>query len=95
METAVSQNLRVEVIITDDPDECLGAGTRAEMVLVEQAFRRRANNKWLANGVTLVDPATTFFRIKELAEGRDPSLSVVSLPPQRIRAPRMTESWFC
>ncbi len=60
VETAVSQNLRVEAIATDDPDECLGAGTRAEMVLVEQAFRRRANNKWLANGVTLVDPATTF-----------------------------------
>lgn len=60
VETAVAQNLRVEAITTDDPDECLGAGTRAEMVLVEQAFRRRANNKWLANGVTLVDPATTF-----------------------------------
>ena len=25
------------------PDECLGAGTRAELVLVEKAFRRRAN----------------------------------------------------
>ena len=60
VEMAVAHNLRVEAIVTDDPDECLGAGTRPEMVLVEQAFRRRANNKWLANGVTLVDPATTF-----------------------------------
>ena len=42
-----------------------------------------------------VDPATTFFRIKELAEGRKPTLAVVSLPAGRVRAPRMTESWFC
>ncbi|MEZ4641812.1 MAG: NTP transferase domain-containing protein [Chloroflexota bacterium] len=60
IETAVQQQLRVEAIITDDPDECLGAGTRAEMVAVEKAFRRRANNYWLGQGVTLVDPDTIF-----------------------------------
>ena len=42
-----------------------------------------------------VDPATTFFRIKELALGRRPTLAVISLPVDRVRAPRMTESWFC
>jgi bifunctional UDP-N-acetylglucosamine pyrophosphorylase/glucosamine-1-phosphate N-acetyltransferase len=30
------------------------------MVAVEKAFRRRANNRWLAAGVTLVDPETTY-----------------------------------
>lgn len=60
IETAVSQNRHVEAIITDDPDECLGAGTRAEMVAVEKAFRRRTNRRWLNNGVTLVDPDTTY-----------------------------------
>ena len=60
IETAVSQKRRVDAIITEDPDECLGAGTRPELVEVEKAFRRRANNKWLANGVTLVDPDSTF-----------------------------------
>ncbi len=54
--TAVSQNNLVEAIISDDPDECLGAGTRAEMVTVEKAFRRRANGRLLAQGVTIVDP---------------------------------------
>ncbi len=58
--TAVTQKRRVEAIVTEDRDECLGAGTRAELVAVEKAFRRRANNKWLANGVTLVDPDTIF-----------------------------------
>jgi bifunctional UDP-N-acetylglucosamine pyrophosphorylase / glucosamine-1-phosphate N-acetyltransferase len=60
IETAVGQNRLVQAIITDDPDECLGAGTRAELVVVEKAFRRRANNRWLDNGVTLIDPDTTY-----------------------------------
>lgn len=58
--TAVQQNLLVAAILTDDPDECLGAGTRAEMVAVEKAFRRRANRRWLERGVTIVDPDATF-----------------------------------
>jgi radical SAM superfamily enzyme YgiQ (UPF0313 family) len=41
------------------------------------------------------DEATTFYRIKELAEGRQPVGVVCSLPEDRQRAPRMTESWFC
>lgn len=57
---AVGQDLVVEAIAVDDPDECLGAGTRAELVTVAKAFQRRVNNSWLARGVTLVDPATIF-----------------------------------
>jgi bifunctional UDP-N-acetylglucosamine pyrophosphorylase/glucosamine-1-phosphate N-acetyltransferase len=30
------------------------------MVAVEKAFRRRANEHWLAAGVTLIDPETTY-----------------------------------
>jgi bifunctional UDP-N-acetylglucosamine pyrophosphorylase/glucosamine-1-phosphate N-acetyltransferase len=57
---AIEQGLLVEAVTTDDPDECLGAGTRTEMVLVEKAFRRRANRRWLDNGVTLIDPDVTY-----------------------------------
>ena len=41
------------------------------------------------------DAATTFLRIKELAYGREPVGVACSLPTDRQRAPRMTESWFC
>jgi len=41
------------------------------------------------------DAAATFYRIKELACGHQPALAVCSLPEDRRRAPRMTESWFC
>lgn len=60
IELAVEQGLRVEAIMTEDADECLGAGTRAELVAVEKAFRRRANDYWLARGVSLVDPDTVY-----------------------------------
>jgi bifunctional UDP-N-acetylglucosamine pyrophosphorylase/glucosamine-1-phosphate N-acetyltransferase len=57
---AVAEGRAVAAIMTDDPDEGIGAGTRAEMVAVERAFRRRVNNHWLANGVTLVEPDATY-----------------------------------
>lgn len=60
IDTAVSQGLLVQAVTIDDADEGLGAGTRAELVLVEKAFRRRANAHWLANGVTLIDPDSTY-----------------------------------
>ena len=41
------------------------------------------------------DPAATFFRLVELAHGRELAADVRSLPADRVRAPRLTESWFC
>lgn len=57
---AVAQGRTVEAVVGEDTDESLGAGTRAELVAVENAFRRRANRHWLESGVTLLDPATTY-----------------------------------
>jgi radical SAM superfamily enzyme YgiQ (UPF0313 family) len=41
------------------------------------------------------DPAKTFYRIKELAHGRDPTSVTCSLAIDREMAPRLTEAWFC
>jgi bifunctional UDP-N-acetylglucosamine pyrophosphorylase/glucosamine-1-phosphate N-acetyltransferase len=60
IETAVAQGRPVVAVAAADPDEGLGAGTRAEMVEVERAFRRRVNAHWLAHGVTLVEPDATY-----------------------------------
>lgn len=57
---AVEQGRKVEAIVVEDADECLGAGTRAELTAVEKAFRRRANRHFLASGVTMIDPETTY-----------------------------------
>ena len=42
-----------------------------------------------------LDPATTFIRIRELAHGRSPDEAESTLSPDRRRAPRLSESWFC
>jgi len=60
VEMAVGQGRIVAGVVAGDPDEGLGAGTRAEMVAVERAFRRRVNAHWLACGVTLVEPDATY-----------------------------------
>ena len=57
---AVAQGRAVEAVVLDDADEGLSAGTREELAAVEKAFRQRAAEKWLASGVTLVDPDATY-----------------------------------
>jgi radical SAM superfamily enzyme YgiQ (UPF0313 family) len=41
------------------------------------------------------DPAMTFYRVKALAEGRQMADVVCPLHPHRVRAPRLSEPWFC
>jgi radical SAM superfamily enzyme YgiQ (UPF0313 family) len=41
------------------------------------------------------DAADTFYRIKALATGRRPADVFSPLPRDRIRAPRLSEPWFC
>jgi bifunctional UDP-N-acetylglucosamine pyrophosphorylase / glucosamine-1-phosphate N-acetyltransferase len=67
---AVTQALLVEAIMVDDADECLGAGTRPELVAVERAFRRRAVSHWLGRGVTFIDPDTAYID-QEVNIGQD------------------------
>lgn len=57
---AVEQGRLVEAVEIEDADECLGAGTRAELIDVDRAFRMRQVRKWLAAGVTIIDPNTTY-----------------------------------
>jgi radical SAM superfamily enzyme YgiQ (UPF0313 family) len=41
------------------------------------------------------DPGTTFYRVWSVAAGREPGAAVPALPPDRERAPRLSEPWFC
>jgi len=70
---AVAQGRLVATMTIADADECLGAGTRSELVAVEKAFRRRANERWLAAGVTLVDPESTYID-QTVTIGRDTTI---------------------
>jgi bifunctional UDP-N-acetylglucosamine pyrophosphorylase/glucosamine-1-phosphate N-acetyltransferase len=60
---AAAAGLRVEALRLDDADEALGINTRAELARAAAIQRRRINERHLAAGVTLVDPATTYLDV--------------------------------
>jgi len=57
---AVEEGKSVETALVSDADECLGAGTRVELAVVESAMRRRINDHWLRSGVTIKDPNNSY-----------------------------------
>ena len=67
---AVAENGNVAVVKTGDEAETLGINTRAQLAQAEAALRARINHKWMAEGVTVIDPATTYIE-PTVALGRD------------------------
>lgn len=59
IEIAVARGLRVSVVKESNVTECLGINTREQLAVVEQVMRHRIRGKWLLEGVTMYDPATT------------------------------------
>ena len=57
---AVAEGRRVAGLKAADPSECLGVNTREQLALAEQAMRQRIRTQWLEEGVTMLDPQTTF-----------------------------------
>jgi len=57
---AVKEGRRVEAVITTDDSEAMGINTRVHLAEAEQALRRRINAHWMTEGVTIIDPATTY-----------------------------------
>jgi bifunctional UDP-N-acetylglucosamine pyrophosphorylase/glucosamine-1-phosphate N-acetyltransferase len=60
IEMAVGEGLRVEAVSVEDPLETLGINTRVHLAEAESALRRRINQRRMLDGVTIVDPATTY-----------------------------------
>ena len=51
---------RIGTIRVDDPDESIGVNTMEHLAEAEAAARRRTNGEWMAAGVRMIDPATTY-----------------------------------
>ena len=64
--------------------ETLGINTRAELSLAEAAFQARMRAEAMENGVTLADPATTYFSLDTVI-GRDTTIG-----PNVVFGPRVT-----
>jgi bifunctional UDP-N-acetylglucosamine pyrophosphorylase/glucosamine-1-phosphate N-acetyltransferase len=60
LEIAVAQGSRVESILVTDPDEVIGVNNRIDLADAEAALRKRVCRRWQLEGVTVIDPATTY-----------------------------------
>ncbi|MCX7682904.1 MAG: bifunctional UDP-N-acetylglucosamine diphosphorylase/glucosamine-1-phosphate N-acetyltransferase GlmU [Anaerolineae bacterium] len=77
---AVAQGRRVDTVTTADPAEALGINTRVHLAEAECLLRQRINERWMLEGVTIVDPATTYIE-HEVTIGRD----TVIMPNTHLR----------
>ncbi len=57
---AADQGLPVFGVESDDVDEVIGVNTRVHLSEAEAALRRRVTRHWMLEGVTILDPATTY-----------------------------------
>ena len=60
---ASEAGLPVQATVMDDLEETIGINTRVHLSEVEAAMRRRINQGHMLNGVTLMDPATTYIDV--------------------------------
>lgn len=67
---AVQNGRKVEAMLLDDGDECLGINTRGDLALATEEMRRRINARHMENGVTFVDPSQVYIDI-DVEIGRD------------------------
>lgn len=60
IEFAVSKDKNINTYTVQDSDEIIGINTRKQQAEAEKVLRKRIINQHLNNGVTIIDPDTTF-----------------------------------
>ena len=73
VEIAVKDNLPVQAVVHDDFIETIGINTRVHLSEAEAAMRQRINRDHMLNGVSMMDPASTYIEVG-VKIGRDTTL---------------------
>ena len=60
VEIATAEAQTVQGIAVEDTDEVIGVNTRVHLSDAEAALRRRITRRWMLDGVTISDPASTY-----------------------------------
>lgn len=60
VQLAVADGYSVQALQLEDSSEAIGINTRIHLSEAETLLRQRINRKWMLEGVTIVDPATTY-----------------------------------
>jgi bifunctional UDP-N-acetylglucosamine pyrophosphorylase/glucosamine-1-phosphate N-acetyltransferase len=77
---ATEEGRRVVDLVLDDPTEAMGINTRVNFAAALAVLRRRINEGWMLEGVTIIDPASTYIG-PEVTIGQD----TVILPNTHLR----------
>ena len=56
----LASGIPVDTILAPDPARVMGINTRTQLAEAEAILRRDILSRWMENGVTLIDPATTY-----------------------------------
>jgi bifunctional UDP-N-acetylglucosamine pyrophosphorylase/glucosamine-1-phosphate N-acetyltransferase len=73
VEIAVRDNLPVQAVVHDDFMETIGINSRVHLAEAEAALRMRINREHMLNGVSMMDPASTYIEVG-VKIGRDTSI---------------------
>jgi bifunctional UDP-N-acetylglucosamine pyrophosphorylase/glucosamine-1-phosphate N-acetyltransferase len=73
VEIAVRDNLPVQAVVHDDFIETIGINTRVHLSEAEAAMRLRINREHMLNGVSMMDPASTYIEAS-VKIGRDTTI---------------------
>jgi bifunctional UDP-N-acetylglucosamine pyrophosphorylase/glucosamine-1-phosphate N-acetyltransferase len=60
LEIASREGVQVATVSLEDPIEAIGINTRLHLADAEAALRQRINRHWMREGVTMIDPNSTY-----------------------------------
>lgn len=60
VEIAAAQELAVKALVLEDPAEAIGINTRVHLAEAEALLRARINRRWMLDGVSIIDPQSTY-----------------------------------
>jgi len=67
---AVDQGFAVQALVAEDPQEALGINTREHLAEAAAVMRKRINTRWMLEGVSMIDPASTYIDV-DVTIGRE------------------------
>ena len=60
VQMAVSQGASVQALVLQDPHEAMGVNDRVQLAQAEATLRQRIRERWMREGVTMIDPISSF-----------------------------------
>ena len=60
LEIAAGERAHIETLSLEDASEAIGINTREHLAEAEAALRQRINRHWMIEGVTMIDPPSTY-----------------------------------